>query len=248
MRRYAIISDIHGNSLALASVLKDIKSHGIERIINLGDSLYGPLEPVSTAEMLMQRDILSVFGNEDKLILTPGDAEPSPTLCHVRRNLEPKHIEWLREIPATRIVDDDLFACHATPQSDTCYFFWDVCSDGAVSRSREDMCRMAKNIGCPVILCGHDHVPQSVNLQKDILVVNPGSAGLPAFRDDNPYLHVMQAGSPHARYSIVSEDNGEWSAQQVMLEYDWEAAAVMAAENGRLDWASWLRTGKASVD
>jgi putative phosphoesterase len=248
MNRYAIISDIHGNRWALASVLEDIESRGIERIINLGDSLYGPLEPASTAEMLIRKDILSVLGNEDQLILTRGDAEPSPTLCHVWKNLEPKHIEWLREIPATRIIDDDLFACHAQPQSDKGYFFWDVHNCGAVARNRDDMQKIVTSIDCPVILCGHDHVPQSAVLPKGILVVNPGSVGLPAFRDDIPYLHMMQAGSPHARYSVVSKESGEWSVEQIILEYDWEAAAVVAAENGRTDWASWLRTGKASLD
>ncbi len=248
MRQYAIISDIHGNRWALASVLKDIESRGIERVINLGDSLYGPLEPAITAEMLMQRNILSVLGNEDQLILNHSDTERSPTLNHVLENLKQKHIEWLRKIPTTRIFDNDLFACHAQPYSNTGYLFWDVCSDGAVVRSPENMRRFVNDIECQVILCGHDHIPQSVSLQKGPLLVDPGSIGLPAYTDNIPFPHVMQTGSPHARYSIVNEDNGEWSAQHVMLEYDWEAAAIMAAENGRRDWASWLRTGKASVD
>ncbi|KAA0760545.1 metallophosphoesterase [Bacillus sp. SH5-2] len=43
-RKIAIISDVHGNSHALKSVLKDIARRKAEMIINLGDSVYGPLE------------------------------------------------------------------------------------------------------------------------------------------------------------------------------------------------------------
>ena len=37
----AVISDIHGNVSALEAVLSDIDRRGIDRIVNLGDSLSG---------------------------------------------------------------------------------------------------------------------------------------------------------------------------------------------------------------
>jgi putative phosphoesterase len=246
--RYAIISDIHGNRWALETVLNDLKDRGIEKIINLGDSVYGPLDPAATAEMLMQQKIISVLGNEDRVILCPGDTEPSPTLQYVLENLEKKHIEWLRDIPANRIVDGSMFACHASPHSDIEYFFWDVRGDHMIITRRDDMETWARNNDYPVLLCGHDHTPRSTRLQTGTFIVNPGSVGLPAFKDDIPYHHIMQAGSPHTRYAIVSENNGEWNAEQIALEYDWEAAATIAAQNGRQDWSSWLRTGKTVVD
>ena len=43
-KKIAIISDIHGNSIALSEVLQDIMKKEIDTIINLGDSLYGPLD------------------------------------------------------------------------------------------------------------------------------------------------------------------------------------------------------------
>ena len=41
-RQVAVISDIHGNRRALEAVLDDIDGRGIDRIVNLGDCLYGP--------------------------------------------------------------------------------------------------------------------------------------------------------------------------------------------------------------
>lgn len=232
----------------MEQVLKDIRERDIQRVINLGDSLYGPLDPASTGDMLMQRNIVSVLGNEDALILRSGEAKITATLRYVLDQIEREQIEWLRGIPPTRTIDGSLFACHATPQSDAEYFFWDIGSDGVVMHSHNEMQQKIDNIGVPVILCGHDHIPQSARLPSGILIVNPGSVGLPAYTDDFPYPHVMQAGSPHARYAIISEDHGEWNAEHIILEYNWEAAATKAEHNGRQDWASWLRTGKACVD
>lgn len=42
----AVLSDIHGNKDALKAVLEDIKYRSIDKIYNLGDTLYGPLFPL----------------------------------------------------------------------------------------------------------------------------------------------------------------------------------------------------------
>ena len=65
----AVLSDIHGNRWALAAVLDDIGRRGITRLLNLGDSLYGPLDPAGTAALLLGLDCLSIRGNEDRILL-----------------------------------------------------------------------------------------------------------------------------------------------------------------------------------
>ena len=77
-----------------------------------------------------------------------------------------------------------------------------------------DGCRLlpvtaVANVSCgaiaqPVVLFGHDHLPALLSLPDGRLLVNPGSVGLPAYRDDLPFPHAMEAGSAHARYSIVT--------------------------------------------
>jgi len=63
------------------------------------------------------------------------------------------------------------------------------------------------------------------------------SVGCPAYDDPTPPAHVSEQGSPHARYAIVTRRNGRWSAELIVLAYDWEAVAERARENGREDWA-----------
>ena len=70
-RRLAVISDVHGNVWALAAVLDDIDRRGISAIVDLGDSVHGPLEPAATMEIMASRGILAIAGNEDRVITEP---------------------------------------------------------------------------------------------------------------------------------------------------------------------------------
>ncbi len=248
IRRFAVISDIHGNRAALEAVLQDIRTRDVTSIINLGDSLYGPLDPAGTAEMLIDLDIQSIRGNEDRVIIPSDVTESSSTLRYVQSELKPKHLNWLSNMPAFASVDSVFFACHGTPRSDTEYLFWDVRSRGAVLRKKEKIEGMVKDVDAAVILCAHDHVPNSAVLNNGTLVVNPGSVGLQAFLDDIPYRHIMQNRSPHARYAVITEDEGLWHVEHREVSYDWAAASILADANGRSDWAYWLRTGKVGPD
>jgi diadenosine tetraphosphatase ApaH/serine/threonine PP2A family protein phosphatase len=77
-----------------------------------------------------------------------------------------------------------------------------------------------------------------------ILVVNPGSVGMPGYRDVLPVPHVMEAGTPHARYAIVEKLASGWAAELHAVPYDFEAAARQAEQHGRPDVAYCLRTGR----
>lgn len=59
-KKIAVLSDIHGNSWALEEVIKDIEKRGIKNIIDLGDSIYGPLDPMGTYKLLTQNKINSI--------------------------------------------------------------------------------------------------------------------------------------------------------------------------------------------
>ncbi len=50
MALLAVISDIHGNVWALDAVLGDVARRGLHAVVNLGDSLAGPLAPAETAD------------------------------------------------------------------------------------------------------------------------------------------------------------------------------------------------------
>ena len=52
--RLALVSDIHGNLAALEAVIADLESRHIDQVVNLGDTLSGPLLPAETAQRLQK--------------------------------------------------------------------------------------------------------------------------------------------------------------------------------------------------
>ena len=77
--RIAFVTDIHGNLAALEAVVRDIERRGVARVVNLGDSLSGPLLPRETARALMARDWLHLAGNHERQILSDGPVRPTRT-------------------------------------------------------------------------------------------------------------------------------------------------------------------------
>lgn len=242
----AVLSDVHGNRWALEAVLEELDRRGVRRLLNLGDCLYGPLDPSGAAELLLRYEIPTVSGNEDRMILTPpGGPGDSPTLEFTRADLDAAHLRWLESLPPTLATEDGIFMFHGTPRDDTEYLLFEVTPAGARPRDPNEVQALLPSTGGAPLLCGHDHVQQTVRLPDGRLVLDPGSVGLPAYDDDHPHHHVMQAGSPHARCSLLRRSDGAWMVEHLQVEYDWRAAAAAAERNGRPDWARWLLSGRA---
>jgi len=67
--------------------------------------------------------------------------------------------------------------------------------------------------------------------------------GWPAFSGDVPFPHVIEAGSPHARYALVKQTGEQWDVTVRAVPYAWERAAGIAMANGRPDIAYCLMYG-----
>jgi putative phosphoesterase len=241
----AVIADIHGNTWALDAVLADIRRRGVARIVNLGDSVYGSLDPAGTAERLIDAGITSIAGNQDRDVFAPSDAVRR-SLDHqfVTGRLSAAQIDWLRGQPPTYTIGD-VFCCHATPASDETYLLETVTEHGVFLSDTATIQARLGEVRAEVVVCGHSHVPRTVWLPDGRLVVNPGSVGIPAYNEDLPYPHVMEAGSPHARYAVLTHQPGGWAIEHIAVLYPWGEAAATARRNGREDRATWIETGRA---
>ena len=238
---------MHGNIWALESVLADISSRGADHILNLGDSLYGPLKPAETADLVMNSSIISISGNQDR-ILVGEDDEVSPSLDFVKSKLKPVHLNWLKKLEATKIFMDDFFLCHGTTDNDDEYLIHKVDENGVSMRGKDELSRIVSSIDQKFILCGHDHVSNAIRLDNGKVIINPGSVGLQAYNDDTPFPHTMESGSPTAKYVIVTTGaDGKYGIEKIEVKYNYEAAAECAGQNGRQDWIEWLRTGRADL-
>lgn len=245
--RIALVSDIHGNLPALHAVLADIATRGVDRIVNLGDSLSGPLLPAETASFLMQQDWLQLAGNHERQILEfkPETGGESDRYAHAQ--MTPEMLAWLRSLPPDLRTDGCVLLCHGTPTSDLQQFMESVDPAGCRMATAAEVAERRGDADARVICCGHTHVPRVLRMADGALIVNPGSVGLQAYDDGHPYPHVVENGSPDARYAIVERREGKWQAMLIAVPYDFEPMATLAEANGRPDWAIALRTGYMSA-
>lgn len=242
--KFAVLADIHGNSLALKAVLDDMARCGVTQAVNLGDHVSGPIDPAGTAELLLAQDFIAIRGNHDRWLIeqTPADMGPSDRVAFDL--LQPAHLDWLKALPATAMYGEDVVLCHGTPSSDVTYWLERVEPNGVVRpASREDVEREAAGIGAGLIVCGHTHLPRVVQLERGATILNPGSVDLPGYDDDVPVYHRMQTGTPNASYAIVEGAGRDRVITFRSIPYDAQTAAQLAAEHGRDDWARALATG-----
>src|SRR4051794_1560408 len=122
VRKLGIIADVHGNALALDAVLQDAEQRGVERLVDLGDTLYGPLRPLDAYHLFRRAPLVAgVAGNQDRALYQASHADLAANrkLAFAINDLGPEPLAWLRSLPPTAVVDDEVFLCHGTPASDT---------------------------------------------------------------------------------------------------------------------------------
>lgn len=252
--KIAIISDIHGNLLALQAVLADIARQGVDQTVNLGDILSGPLQPAETADLLMTHDFPTIKGNHERQLLA-AHAKPGGQMDlldsdgYAASQVSPAHVAWLHALPAQLALSSDVWLCHGTPASDLQHWmetvvpgFGEDGNPGVRAATPDEVATRLGDCAYPVMLCGHTHVPRLVQCGAT-LVVNPGSVGLPGYRGGHPYPYVIENGAPHARYAVLEKTGSGWHVDLRAVPYDHLAQARVAESNHRPDWAHALATG-----
>ena len=200
--RLGIVSDVHGNAVALDAVLAEARGAGIDRWLVLGDLvLFGP-RPAEVLDTLRQLPgVAFVGGNTDRYIVTGEQPAPHATpedvvgasLDIVERYglmaagigwargalCQAGSFDWLTTLPPSQRVELSsecaMLAVHATPGAD----------DGpGIDPDRPDDELAALLAGCdePIVVGGHTHAATDRRIggrPGGLRVLNPGSVGLP---------------------------------------------------------------------
>ena len=183
--RSLVISDIHGNIVALEAALADIKRQRPDHILVCGDLVMQGPRPGEVADRLrtLEKEGGKVIaGNTDIAVAdfdyvaafpwmedVPATTRAAAEWAH--EQLSDDQLDWLRRLPSERRVwaDDVLvLACHGSPGSQTNGLPTDMDVGVLVERVTRTDAR--------VIACGHTHVADVRQLGRK-LIVNPGSCG-----------------------------------------------------------------------
>ena len=242
--RIAILADIHGNVLALEAVLADLRIRKVDRFVNLGDCVSGPLWPRETAELLMGLSWPTVRGNHDRWVTDWPRDKHYQSDAFAYQALEPSQLAWLRALPSTLELADGIFACHGRPDDDNAYLLENIEGGRLTPAPRAEITERVRGVTCRFVLCAHSHIPGTADIGEK-MIINPGSVGLPAYEDSSPPAHVSESRSPAASYAVLQLNREQASLEQIAIPYDHAAAARRAEENQSPAWAHFLSTGFA---
>ena len=173
--RIAILSDIHGNLMVLEAVLAALDAEHVDQIVCLGDvATFGP-RPREVLAQLRGLNCPVVMGNMDAWLLNPQPHEVrdenSQRITEVEfwsaHQLSPADLDYLRTFqPTVEMALGD----HTTLLSNT---------DAIVSTTPEvELEHKLSGFSATVMAGGHTHV-QILRRDRDLILINPGSVGLP---------------------------------------------------------------------
>ncbi len=211
--RIGLVSDIHGNRVALEAVLEEMAA--VDKLLCAGDVVgYNPW-PAACVDELRERDVPTVMGNHDAAVVE-GDASGFNRMAragveHASEQLDDDQLAWLESLPIERLTcDDRVKVVHGHPNDPTRYTRYTRPSEFSPRLLDEE----------DVLVLGHTHV-QGVKQYAEGIVVNPGSVGQP--RD----------GDPRAGYAVV--DLETMTVNTFRVEYDLEAVQDAVADAGLPD-------------
>ncbi|MBV0925674.1 YfcE family phosphodiesterase [Halomicroarcula limicola] len=218
--RLGVISDIHGNRVALAAVLADMPP--VDGLVCAGDvvgynpwhadcvdAMRGESEELPEGVPWPDEDVPTVMGNHDRAVV-----EDSPFAFndmaragveHAREQLDEAQLDWLSGLPEERVeCDGRVKLVHGHPDDPDHYTYPE--EFGPELLDGED-----------VLVMGHTH-RQHHEVYDEGVVLNPGSVGQP--RD----------GDHRAAYAVLDLD--ELTVEDRRVEYDTDAVIAAVEDAG----------------
>jgi predicted phosphodiesterase len=242
--RLALISDIHGNSLALDAVLADIRARGgVDGYWLLGDFSALGFDPVGVLERVTALPgAVYTYGNHDRALLS--GQRPGPTDEDVRAHprllpfvlgmatslawmqgqvLAAGWWDWFARLPLqTRLTLPDgthLLGVHAAPGTDD--------GPGIIPPlSDEELRPLLAPAAADLVIVGHTHVPLDRSVDG-VRVFNLGSVS-------NPLRERLEAS-----YAILDAGPAGYTLRLHYVDYDREAV-VAALTRLKHPAAAWL--------
>jgi predicted phosphodiesterase len=234
--KLGLLSDVHGNRIALEAVLCDGRSQGVDAWWALGDLVAIGPDPVPTLELLTSIPKLHVTrGNTDRYVASgdrpppyPHEVAAKPELLGLFAAVEGSFawtrgalashgwLDWLTELPlesrATLPDGTRLLGVHASPGRD----------DGAgitPDRPLTELQAVLAGADADVVCAGHTHRPTDRHIGS-VRAVNLGSVS-------NPITDDLRAS-----YVIIHADRHGHRVEHRRVAYDHAAVLERVARSG----------------
>jgi putative phosphoesterase len=220
-KRFAIISDIHGNLEALTRAFEVIDEERVDDIVCLGDTVGYGANPVECLRLVRSRCSIILLGNHDAASIDLAVANQFTLNAQLSAiwtfgALDEESKTFLRSLKPTQPLGEVLLS-HGSPyEPDEWHYVI----------SEFDMREAFHAFTERICFVGHSHIPiifseqgeRGAIARQGRFIVNVGSIGQP--RDGNPNL------------SFGIFDREQWGYRNLRVEYDLKTAAKKIRDAG----------------
>lgn len=227
--KYAIISDIHGNNIALQNVLRDAEKNWADAFIFVGDYCVSAPWPAEVVETLQNmKHAFVVRGNEEQYLHSPeGDDGQFEISRWSKHQLSVEQIKWLDNLPERVDINDGSYDLHIAHKSEEfigtieCEHIHPyrvaqkrISSEGILSiintvlDQDTEFLERQKQLPKGIYIFGHSHIQWHKQIGGH-LYINPGSCGLP--------MDCKEFGAP---YTLLTVDEDNIRVEERRVRYD----------------------------
>lgn len=169
--KIAVISDIHGNAVALRAVMRKIKTLGHDKVYCLGDFVGYYPEINEAIDLVRTKKILAVSGNHDFALANDsllGSPDADWSLSWAKKVITAENLRYLSSLPKKleiHVGSTRILLVHGSP--------WNplkerIYPDAPLGKFRK--------LPYEIVAMGHTHWP-FITATNGKLIINPGSVG-----------------------------------------------------------------------
>lgn len=207
--KIAVLSDIHGNIVALEEALKDAKNQGVNEYIVLGDMITDFPFTDEIIDKIKQLTPYVIKGNREEYLLHYEQTKDNKmwktiqhnSVCCYYHYLRNDNKEYIRNLPEQLILEFEgvkIKAVHGSPDSITELLYFDT----------PRMDEVFNNLQEDVLVYGHNHRVASYETKNNKTVVQVGALG----------MHNNALGK--SQYTILTCEKGNLKVEPRTIDYD----------------------------
>jgi len=206
-----VLSDVHGNCLALETVLEDVKKAGYDHIVCNGDMIQSGAQPHETVQLLREMKCSIVMGNSDAWLMTGVETD-----AHLIAEERRKKLDIVRAWSLSKLNEEDrafinafqptvtvelghgrnLLAFHGSPTSFDQFLL--------PSTPEDEFQEILKPYADSILTGGHMHLQYTRRLRdSQNFFFNPGSVGVAYNHEQSNPNGLLD---PWAEYAVLTVD------------------------------------------
>jgi len=236
--RVIVLSDVHGNCLALETAWADMQKTGYDRIVCNGDMIQGGPQPRETLQLLRDMKASVVMGNSDAWLVT-GIETDAHLISEERRQklnlvrawslgkLDEEDCAFIRSFQPTIPVDLNggrrLLAFHGSPTSFDQFLL--------PSTPEDEFQEILKPYADSILTGGHMHLQYTRRLRdSQNFFFNPGSIGVAYNHEQSGEQGYLD---PWAEYAVLTVEGMRASLEFRRIPLNMEEMAEVYRRSDR---------------